>query len=123
MTEPASHRQPVASHAFLSGLGERHRLLLASRRQAVHGRAGRIAAREGEPAKPFYLIQAGHVAIGMHTPERGVVPIQTVGPGEIVGWSWLVPPYRWQFDCRAVECGPGAGLRRRMAARAMRSGP
>ena len=31
-----------------------------------------------------------------------VQEIQTVGPGSMLGWSWLIPPYRWSFDARAV---------------------
>jgi CRP-like cAMP-binding protein len=96
------------SHAFLAGLSERHRLLLASGARPFTAAAGELLAREGEPAKAFYLVQAGHVALTLHTPDRGAVPIQTVGPGEIVGWSWLVPPHRWQFDCRAAD--PVQGL-------------
>ena len=92
-----------ASHAFLNGLSERHRMLLASGVRPFTAGPGELLAREGETAKSFYLIDAGHVALALHTPARGVVPIQTVGPGEIVGWSWLVPPHRWQFDCRAVD--------------------
>ena len=36
-------------------------------------------------------------------PARGAWSIETVGPGHVVGWSWLVPPYRWHFDARALE--------------------
>ena len=97
-----------ASHAFLSGLSERHRMLLASGARPFTAAPGELLAREGETAKTFYLIQAGHVALDLHTPDRGVVSIQTVEAGEIVGWSWLVPPHRWQFDCRAVD--PVQGL-------------
>ncbi len=97
-----------ASHAFLSGLSERHRMLLASGARPFTAAPGELLAQEGETAKTFDLIQAGHVALDLHTPDRGVVPIQTVGPGEIVGWSWLVPPHRWQFDCRAGD--PVQGL-------------
>jgi len=96
-----------ASHAFLSGLSERHRMLLASGVRPFTAAPGELFAREGETAKTFYLIQAGHVALGLHTPDRGVVPIQTVGAGEIVSWSWLVPPHRWQFDCRATDAVQG----------------
>lgn len=39
--------------------------------------------------------------------DRRVVTVQTVGPGEVLGWSWLVPPYRWQFDCRAADAVRG----------------
>jgi CRP-like cAMP-binding protein len=92
-----------ASHTFLSGLGERHRTLLASGARPFTAAPGELLAREGETAKTFYLIQAGHVALDLHAPGLGAASIQTVGPGEIVGWSWLVPPHRWQFDCRAVD--------------------
>jgi len=92
-----------ASHAFLSGLSERHRMLLASGARPFTAAPGELLAREGETAKTFYLVQVGKVALGLHTPNQGVVSIQTVGPGEIVGWSWLVAPHRWQFDCRAVD--------------------
>lgn len=96
-----------ASHAFLSSLSDRHRLLLASGVRFFTAAPGELLAREGETAKAFYLIQAGHVALNLHTPDRGVVPIQTVEPGEIVGWSWLVPPHRWQFDCHASDAVRG----------------
>src|ERR1700682_3616798 len=92
-----------ANHAFLSGLSERHRMLLASGARPFTAGPGELLAREGETAKTFYLIRAGHVALDLHPPDRGVVSIQTVEAGEIVGWSWLVPPHRWQFDCRAVD--------------------
>lgn len=59
--------------------------------------------REGESADTFYLVRHGLVALEVHIPNRSDLTIETVGPGEIVGWSWLVPPYRWHFDGRAVE--------------------
>jgi len=92
-----------SSHAFLSNLSERHRMLLASGAKPFVAPPGEPLAREGETAKAFYLIQEGHVALDLHSPGRGVTSIQTVGPGDIVGWSWLVPPHRWRFDCRAVD--------------------
>ena len=91
-----------AGHSFLKGLGERHLLLLASGVRPQVFQPGDYLGREGEPATAFYLIQAGHVSLGIPTPDRGVTPVQTVGPGEVVGWSWLVSPHRWRFDCRAV---------------------
>jgi CRP/FNR family transcriptional regulator, cyclic AMP receptor protein len=90
-----------ASHAFLEALSEQHRMRLASGVRAFRAAPGEYLAREGEPAHAFYLIQAGHVGIGTHLGERGAVPIQTLGPGDVIGWSWLLPPYLWQFDARA----------------------
>jgi CRP-like cAMP-binding protein len=58
--------------------------------------------REGDPADHFYLLRHGRVAVEVATPQ-GVLTIQTVEAGEVVGWSWLVPPYRWHFQVRALE--------------------
>jgi CRP-like cAMP-binding protein len=106
MSKRAVAEAPTA-HAFLDGLNERHRALLTSGGHRFSAGPGEIFAREGETAKAFYLVQEGHVALDLHTPDRGVVPIQSVGPGEVVGWSWLIPPHRWQFDCRAIEAVQG----------------
>ena len=90
-------------HGFVQGLSERHRSVLAAAAKPFKAAMGEMLAREGEAAKCFYLVQAGHVVLGLPTPDRGVLPIQTVGPGEVVGWSWLVPPHRWQFDARVID--------------------
>ena len=63
---------------------------------------GELLFREGEPADTFYLVRRGRVALELHTPERGGLVIDTIEPDEVVGWSWLFEPYRWQFDARAV---------------------
>jgi CRP-like cAMP-binding protein len=61
--------------------------------------------REGEPANAFYLLRHGRVALEFYVPGRGEVTVTTIGAGEIVGWSWLVPPYEWHLDARALERG------------------
>ena len=58
--------------------------------------------REGEPADAFYVIRAGQVALGTVVPGRGEVILQTLHDGDLLGWSWLVPPYRTAFDARSV---------------------
>jgi CRP-like cAMP-binding protein len=92
----------IASHPFLQALNEQHQMRLASGVRPFTASAGEYLAREGEPARAFYLIQTGQVEIVAHLAERGAAPIQTLGAGEVVGWSWLLPPYRWQFDARAA---------------------
>ena len=59
----------------------------------------------GEPADSFYVLRHGRVALEIHVPARGDVTVTTIGPGEIAGWSWLVPPYEWHLDARALERG------------------
>jgi len=58
--------------------------------------------REGDEANVFYVIRHGRVALEAFVPARGPVTIETVDPGEVIGWSWLFAPYRWHFDARAL---------------------
>ena len=71
---------------------------------------------EGEPADRFYVLRAGRIAIDTQGPNGQKVVIQELGPGELVGWSWLFPPHRWQFSARTLEpvdaiCFSGSRLR------------
>ena len=59
--------------------------------------------REGEAANKFYLLRHGTVALEIYDPARKALVIETLSEGDILGWSWLVPPYRWRFDARAIE--------------------
>lgn len=59
--------------------------------------------REGEEANQFFLVREGKVAIEVFVEGRGPLTIQTLSIGEILGWSWLVPPYQYRFDARAVD--------------------
>lgn len=98
------------SHDFLRRLGDRHLMLLASGAKPFTAAPGEHLSREGEPATTFYLIQSGHVEVGTRDASRGEVIVQSVGPGDVVGWSWLLPPYRWQFDARAVDTVQGVAF-------------
>lgn len=96
--------EPVlAAHPFFQGLPEEDLQLLAGCASNVRFEINERIAREGEEANEFYLIREGRVALEVFAPERGSIIIQTLGTGEILGWSWLIPPYRWRFDARAVE--------------------
>jgi CRP-like cAMP-binding protein len=99
----------LAAHPFLHGLRPEQRSRLAALTRPLTASAGEWLLRESEPAGPFFLIHRGRVAIGAApAPEQELQPIQTIGPGEVVGWSWLVPPYRSKFSARALE--PVTGL-------------
>jgi CRP-like cAMP-binding protein len=65
--------------------------------------AGQYLFHEGEPADWFYLIRHGRVAFQLTAPGRGTVTFQTVTEGELAGVSWLIPPYRWTYDAKAIE--------------------
>jgi hypothetical protein len=59
---------------------------------------GQFVFREGEEANQFYLIRHGKVTSEIHAPPRGSIIIQTLGEGDVLGWSWLFPPYRWKKE-------------------------
>ena len=64
---------------------------------------GELLFRDGDPADSFYVLRHGSVALETFVPARGPVTIETLEAGEVVGWSWLFPPYRWHFDARALS--------------------
>lgn len=68
----------------------------------AHFAAGEVIFRQGEPADRFYLIRHGRVSIEISTPHAQVLRIQTLEGGEVLGLSWLFPPYIWFFDARAL---------------------
>lgn len=59
--------------------------------------------REGDPADEFFVIRRGAVAVETDVPGRGPVTLETLGEGDLLGWSWLVPPYRTAFGARALD--------------------
>ena len=93
----------VAAHPFLIGLSQHHIKLLADCAMKTHFAAEEIIFREGETANRFYLIEQGEVALES-TPSGGAPTIiDSVKSGDLLGWSWLFPPYIWHFSARAVK--------------------
>jgi len=93
----------LREHAFFQGLDPKHIALLVGCASNVRFSAGEFVYRFGEEANHFYIIRSGKVAIEVNVPERGPRTIQTHGENDVLGSSWLFPPYRWTFDARAVE--------------------
>ena len=93
----------LSEHPFLKGLAPPHIDLIAGCASNVRFNMGVYIFREDEEADRFYLIRHGLVALDMFVPQRGPVTIDTIQEGEVLGWSWLFPPYRWHFDARALQ--------------------
>jgi CRP/FNR family transcriptional regulator, cyclic AMP receptor protein len=68
-----------------------------------HADPGERLCREGDSADRFFLIERGVVALEIAVPGRDAILIETLHDGDLLGWSWLFEPHRWQFDARAVE--------------------
>jgi CRP/FNR family cyclic AMP-dependent transcriptional regulator len=88
---------------FLKDLDERYQESIADCAFDIRFNKGDFLCREGEPAHRFYIITKGKVALETFAPERGSIIIETLGEDELLGWSWLFPPYRWHFDALALE--------------------
>jgi len=95
--------KPALSHPFLSSLSPAHLAVLAECAAPREFAAGEIIFREGEVADRFYLIQEGKVALESHVPPKGRLVVQDLGRDDVLGWSWLSPPYVWHFQARALE--------------------
>ena len=105
-TEPLGTR--VALHPFLAGMNHTQLTLLTGCAVARHFNMGQTILREGEFANGFYLIETGRVALESEAGFGESILIQTIGAGDLLGWSWMFPPYVWQFTARAID--PTAAL-------------
>jgi len=93
----------LAEHSFFKDFAPAYRALIAGCGKNVQFNAGQLLAKTGDPANQFFAIRHGRASIELHSPERGPLVLQTVDAGDVVGWSWLFPPYQWKFDLRATE--------------------
>ena len=93
----------IASSPVFAGMAHDDLMLIAGCARNVGFDEDELLFREGQPASVFYLVRKGRVALEVHTPERGGLVVDSAEAGEVVGWSWLFPPYRWHFDARAAE--------------------
>jgi CRP/FNR family transcriptional regulator, cyclic AMP receptor protein len=92
----------LESHPFFAGLSPNAVELIAGCASNVHFGEGARIFDQGEPANQFYAIRHGRVALEVHSPTKGPLIIHIMDEGEVLGWSWLVPPYRYFADARAV---------------------
>jgi CRP/FNR family cyclic AMP-dependent transcriptional regulator len=93
----------LAAHPFFKDLGKPYLELLTGCASNVRFEAGEYILRQGQEANTFYIIRHGNVALEILTPGRGPITVETIGEGDVLGWSWLFPPYKWHFDARAVD--------------------
>ena len=93
----------LAEHPFLKGLTPAQIGTITGCAFNQRFAPGEFLFREGEEAGHFFIVRQGRVAIEIGAEPREAMTIQTVSDGEILGWSWLVPPYRWRFSARATE--------------------
>jgi CRP-like cAMP-binding protein len=95
--------QLLAEAPAFDGMREDHLALIAGCASNQVFEPGDFLMREGDPADRFYVIRRGRVALETFVPDRGALIVETVDDGDLLGWSWLVAPYRTSFDARAMS--------------------
>lgn len=93
----------IAECPFFADLDPAYLKLVVGCASNVRFEAGAYVFKEGTPADTFYLIREGKVAVEIFAPQRKPLVVATIGEGEILGWSWLLPPYVWKFNGHAVH--------------------
>jgi CRP-like cAMP-binding protein len=96
-------REQIADHPIFVGMSPEHLDLLAAGASEAKFEAGTTLFREGQPAGQCFLIQSGRAALEAHEPANGTMAIETLVPGDVLGWSWLFPPFTWHFRASALE--------------------
>jgi CRP/FNR family transcriptional regulator, cyclic AMP receptor protein len=96
-------QKALTAHPFFTDFPERYLELVEGCASTAQFEPGEFILHEGEDASKFYLIREGKVELTMGSENRGQLSIVTLSEGDILGWSWLFPPYRWRFSARAVE--------------------
>lgn len=92
----------LSDHPFFKDMKSEYLSLIVGCASNVRFNEDEIIFSEGEEANKFYVIREGVVALDIHDPGSGRITIDTLEDGEILGWSWLVPPYYWRFDARVI---------------------
>lgn len=95
--------QLIADAPLFAGLDPGQLELLAGCGRNTHIGPGELVLREGDPADRFFLIRRGSVMLEVHAPGRPALQIESLHEGDVVGWSWLFAPYRWQLDARTTQ--------------------
>jgi CRP/FNR family transcriptional regulator, cyclic AMP receptor protein len=95
--------EALAGNPFLHGMSRDHLAVLAEAASDVTFPTRHRLFEDGGSANRFWLLQSGHVNLDLNVPGQGRMKIETIGMGELLGWSWLFPPYKWAFGAVAAS--------------------
>lgn len=93
----------LGAHQFLRGMPQRHLSYLTSVSSVVKFPAEHRLFSAGGVARHFWLIRAGQVVLDVRAPGDGRVVISSLGRGDLIGLSWLVSPFRWEFGAMTLQ--------------------
>lgn len=98
-----SHSKVLGAQSFFTGLPGPSLEAIASCSRDAHFEADEWILREGDPASVFYVLTTGRAALEINAAGLHGMTIETLGPGDVVGISWILPGQSWTFDARAVD--------------------
>jgi CRP-like cAMP-binding protein len=93
----------LSTHEFFAGLNEDFMQFLSACATEKKFSKGEVLFQQGKKANTFYLVRKGLVSVQVPALVGPVLELQILGENQLLGWSWLIPPYRWNFLARAVE--------------------
>lgn len=100
---PVTRPEELADFEVFARLTPAQRAVVARTAQDVTFTAGTRLFEEDQAASGCWLIRAGQAALETSVPGRGQVVVHTLGPGDVLGWSWLVPPHHWHFTATVSQ--------------------
>ena len=103
MVEMRTLEPIIKEHRFFKDLKQEYLDIIVGCGANVRFKAGDIIFKEGQEANNFYLIREGLVAVDVPVGHHNAITIQTMSGGDILGWSWLIPPHQARFNCRASQ--------------------
>lgn len=95
--------ETLAANKFFADIRPDYLAFLASKAQNKRFEAGKVLFRQAEHADRFYLVQSGEITVEIPAIQGPTLQLQNLGAGKILGWSWLIAPYRWDFQARIVS--------------------
>jgi CRP-like cAMP-binding protein len=93
----------IANHDFFAALNDDYLKLLAEFATERQIASGKVLFQQGKPADKFFLVRKGKVSVQVPALVGPALELQVLGKDQVLGWSWLIPPYRWNFVARALE--------------------
>ena len=93
----------ITRNGLVAGVPADHRDRLIRLAREVYFPVGTRIFEEGGLADRFWIISTGGVTLDVHVPGRRAAAVDTLGPGDLLGWSWLVPPCRWHLGAEATS--------------------
>lgn len=93
----------LKSHTIFSDLKVKHIEILAKHCKKQTFAVGDLLFKQQDPAETFFILLVGSVQVEVPAIQGPALPVQELGPDEVLGWSWLIPPYRWNFEAKADQ--------------------